>query len=93
MSIIQISLIYFGVTLMILNNVFALKSKNLLKKIHFISAGDTAGGILILISLMFSKLYFSKSLIALLILLIGSPSVTYFIAYAITKRGKKIGNS
>jgi multisubunit Na+/H+ antiporter MnhG subunit len=89
MSFLQLTLIYLGVIIMILNNFFAFKTKKFLKKIHYLSAGDTAAGILILISFMFSNSYFSKSLITLLIILIGSPSIAYFTAHAILKRGEK----
>ncbi|MBO8138929.1 MAG: monovalent cation/H(+) antiporter subunit G [Thermosipho sp. (in: Bacteria)] len=93
MSVIQLILIHLGIIIMILNNFLAFKTKKILKKIHYLSAGDTAAGILILISLMLSKVYFLKSLIALLIILIGSPSVAYFTAHAILKRGENIGDN
>ncbi|SHH40630.1 monovalent cation/H(+) antiporter subunit G [Thermosipho atlanticus] len=93
MTLSQTILIYIGVFFMIVGNFIALKSKFILKKIHYLSAGDTVGGIFILIAIMMSSTYFSKSLLALIILLLGSPSITYFIANTLSKRGRNIGDS
>ncbi|MBO8160100.1 MAG: monovalent cation/H(+) antiporter subunit G [Thermosipho sp. (in: Bacteria)] len=90
-KIIQIFLLVIGATYMVIGNYLALRSKSILNKIHYLSAADTIGGIFILVSILLSKEYFFKALIALIILLIGSPSITYFVANALSKRGKKIG--
>ncbi|MBT1248310.1 hypothetical protein XO09_00365 [Thermosipho sp. 1223] len=82
-------IIIFGAFLMLIGNIFALFNKNMFKKLHYLSAGDTGGGILILIGLLIRGFQIEKILVALLIMLIGMPAVTYFISISLVRKDKR----
>lgn len=73
---------------MLIGNLYASFQKNILKKVHYIGAGDTTGSILILFGLLIEGFEFSKVLIALIIIIIGLPAGSYFISISIIRKGK-----
>ncbi|ABR31622.1 hypothetical protein SU69_09025 [Thermosipho melanesiensis] len=82
-------IIILGAILMLVGNICALFSKNIFKKLHYLSAGDTGGAILIFIGLMLNNFQISKLFVALMIFLVGMPAVTYFISISLVRREKR----
>lgn len=83
-------IIYLGTLIMLIGNFLAFFQKNILKKIHYIGAGDTSGAILIMIGLLTKNYEISKIISTILILIVGLPASSYFISISIIRKEKKL---
>ncbi|QTA37595.1 monovalent cation/H(+) antiporter subunit G [Thermosipho ferrireducens] len=92
MNLFQQIFLWAGAIIMVAGNIFAFFENSTLKRLHYIGAGDSIGGMFMLISFLFSKVFFFKGLLAIIILIVWSPMVSYYIAVAYSKRGQRRAN-
>ena len=79
-------LIYSGLVLMVVATFLGLTEKKFLRKLHYISASDVSGSILIMVGIALGGFEARKIILAMIFLSIWNPTITHVISKAYIKR-------
>ncbi len=79
-------LIYIGLVLMLVSTFLGLIEKRFLKKLHYISASDVSGSVLVMLGIALDGFEVGKIALAIIFLSIWNPVITHIISKTYIKR-------